>query len=638
MANPLRVLIIEDVEDDALLLLRELRRGGYDVTHACVDTPSTFREVLTTQEWDIVVSDYSMPQFSGLAALRIIQETGLDLPFIVMSGTVGEDIAVNTMKSGAHDYLMKNNLRRLIPAVQRELREATMRRERREAEQALRASEERFRALSESSPLGIFLCDTQGRCLYVNARWLEITGLPEAQSLGLGWRRALHPEDRKRVLREWDSYLQSGYNLFETDVRFLQPSGAMRWGCVRAGHIRDEEGHLQGYTGTVEDITERKTIQEQLLQAQKLESLGRLAGGIAHDFNNLLTAMLGYAEMVEEEIPSESSAALLLKNLRTAGGRAVDLVAQLLAFARKQVIAPRVFDLNTLLDETDPLMRRLIGEHIQLSMIKQSDLWYVKADPGQCQQILLNLVVNARDAMPDGGRLLIETGNVMLGAEHARHHADVRPGAYVMLAVQDTGIGMDQTVLGRIFEPFFTTKGVQEGTGLGLATCYGIVTQNDGHIQVESELGKGTTFKIYLPRVQKAVEAVVHQEEITALTGSETLLVVEDDTLLHDFTVEALRTRGYKVLAAHDGREALQIAQKYAGDIHLLVTDVVMPHIGGGELATRLREMRPEMRVLFVSGYIDSPTLRIEDMDPKTFLQKPFSVVMLARKVRELLA
>src|SRR5579871_5954523 len=305
MMTPLRVLIIEDMEDDVLLVLRELQLGGYDVTHTCVETASALRAALATQEWDIIISDYSMPQFSGLAALCIVQEMDLDLPFIVLSGTVGEDVAVETMKAGAHDYLMKNNLRRLIPAVKRELREANVRRARRQAELALRASEQRFRTLSESSPLGIYLCDTQGRCLYVNARWMEITGVPEAQSLGLGWRHALHPEDRKRVLVEWDAYLQGDYDLFETDVRFLRPSGVIRWGCVRAGRIRDAQGRTQGYTGTVEDLTERRTIQEQLLQVQKLESLGRLAGGIAHDFNNLLTVMTGYADLMIHGLPPE---------------------------------------------------------------------------------------------------------------------------------------------------------------------------------------------------------------------------------------------------------------------------------------------------------------------------------------------
>jgi PAS domain S-box-containing protein len=639
MSTPLRALLVTDSTEDLTRILRELQNGGYTLTHVCVQTPEEFRAALDSQEWDVILADYSLPQFGAPAALRIVQEYALDAPFIVLSGTVGEEVAVETMRAGAHDYLIKENLRRLVPAIQRELREAATRRMRRQAEADLRESEERFRTLSESAPLGIYLADPQMNCLYVNTRWQEITGRSAEEGLGQGWQITIHPEDVERTRSEWIEFLQREGE-FLSHLRILRPDGTLRWVASRAGRIKDAQGNLLGYAGTLEDVTERRLIQEQLLQAQKLESLGRLAGSIAHDFNNFLTAMMGYAEVAIGMLPEQHAIAPLLENVLKAGERAAGLTSQLLAFARKQRISPRVVYLNEVLIETDKILRRLIGEHIELVTLPQNDLGMVRADPGQIQQLLINLAVNARDAMPEGGRLTLETDNVTLDADYARRHTEVQPGDYVLLAVSDTGVGMEESVQQHIFEPFFTTKRMGEGTGLGLAICHSIVKQNGGHIWLYSEPGKGTTFKIYFPRVQEmAMEASSSSREtLSTPRGTETILLVEDNAPLREFALTALIGQGYHVLSASNGSEALEVARAFAGEIHLLVTDVVMPQLGGSELAAQLMVARPSLKTLYISGYTENAFIHQAVQENRIrFLQKPFTALTLLRQVRDAL-
>ena len=496
---------------------------------------------------------------------------------------------------------------------------------------------ELFRTLCEVSPLGIFLQDTEGRCLYTNARWQEIAGLTHDEGAGYGWTRAIHPEDLERGFVEWNASLQSGRE-YQSEMRFVQPSGEIRWGRIRTRAIPTVDGTVSGYVGTLEDITERKHIQEHLLQAQKLESLGRLAGGVAHDFNNLLTAILGYTEMALEELPPHSLLGDYLENVRTAGERAASLTAHLLAFARKQIIAPRVFSLADLLHETERILRPLLGVSVLLKIVISPEAGLVKADPGQIQQVLLNLAVNARDAMPEGGTLTLEVGTATLDVESARQDEGVPPGEYVTLTVRDTGRGMEEYVREHLFEPFFTTKGIGEGTGLGLATCHGIVRQNEGYIAVQSEPGVGSTFVVYLPRVWEPCTAVIASTQETRLRGSETILLVEDEEMVREFTLQALTTRGYTVLSAADGTEALRIAQETAGKIWLLVTDIMMPQMNGGALAERFLRLHPEAKVLFVSGYADASSGQqmVQEMSAD-FLPKPYTPGALAARVREIL-
>jgi signal transduction histidine kinase len=411
-----------------------------------------------------------------------------------------------------------------------------------------------------------------------------------------------------------------------------------------ADELLKSRRELEVYSQTLESRVEERTrelsqAQDQLRQAQKMEAVGRLAGGVAHDFNNLLTAITGYSDLLMSDLAEGDPRRADLEQIKHAADRAAGLTRQLLAFSRRQVLQPRVLDLNVVITDVEKMLRRVIGEDIDLVTIPGSALGRVKADPGQLDQVILNLAVNARDAMPEGGKLTIETANVELDGAYALRHIAVRPGPYVMLAVSDTGCGMDAEILARLFEPFFTTKEVGKGTGLGLATVYGIVTQSGGSISVYSEPGRGTTFKMYLPRVKEAVETrVVVASPDTPVRGSETILVVEDEEAVRSLARLVLERKGYTVLEARHGTEALRVSERHEGPIALVLTDLVMPGLGGRELAGRLATVRPDTKVLYMSGYTDNAIVHQGVLDAgAAFLSKPFTPDALARKVREVL-
>jgi nitrogen-specific signal transduction histidine kinase/ActR/RegA family two-component response regulator len=397
---------------------------------------------------------------------------------------------------------------------------------------------------------------------------------------------------------------------------------------------------LAGAVLVFRDITEHKRVEERLRASQKMEAVGRLAGGVAHDFNNLLMVMRGYGELMLNQLDANDPLRRNAEEIQKAAERATALTQQLLAFSRKQVLQPKVLDLNTVVTEVEKMLRRLIGEDIELATTLDPALGPVKADPGQIEQIILNLAVNARDAMPQGGRLTLKTANVTLDQAYVRQHMGATLGPYVLLAVSDTGVGMDAETQSHIFEPFFTTKGAGKGTGLGLSTVYGIVKQSGGTIWVESAPGRGTTFEIYLPLVEEAAASGELHPALPAPTpgGSETILVVEDEMSVRKLAAEFLGSNGYRVLEAQDGGEALQVCEEHRAPIHLLMTDVVMPGMSGRELAVRLVGARPEMKVIYVSGYTDDAIVQHGVREEGTvFLQKPFSLETLAHTVREVL-
>ena len=798
MPTTLRLLIVEDSEDDALLIVRDLKRGGFEPDFTRVDSAEAFRAAVDRGMWDIIVSDFNMPQFTGTDALKLLRATDQDTPFIFVSGTIGEDVAVEAMRAGAQDYVIKGNLKRLVPAIERELADAAVRRER-------RASEARYRLLFARHPHPLWLFDRETlRFLDVNEAAVRDYGYSREEFLGMTieairpsddvpalhdrlhtgqpglqaptlWRHrkkdgtlisvqitshdldihgrptrlvsAIDVTARKRAedalkARErqqgavallgqlaieatdlttlmtaaaslvsetldvpytnvlertpngssllvrsgvgWrDGYVsdakievgpdsEAGYTLehnepiivrdLRTETRFhgaaslrdhgivsgitvVIPGQQLPFGVLGAHADRprefthDDIHFLQAVAHILGTAVDRDRAETTLRQSQRLESVGRLAGGVAHDFNNVLTAIFGYADLLAEELPADSPGREDLREIRTAAERAAGLTRQLLAFSRQQVLQPVVLNMNDVVENLQKMLTRLIGADVVLQARLSPDLRNIRADAGQLEQVIVNLIVNARDAMPGGGKLTIETANAELGEAYADAHRPVVPGRYVMLAVSDTGIGMDAVTKARLFEPFFTTKTAGKGTGLGLATVYGIVKQSGGYIWVYSELDHGTTFKVYLPQVEAPAEAVRAPAATTGTpVGTETVLLAEDDALLRPLARALLVKLGYKVIETSDSAAALAAARAHPGEIHLLISDVVMPGESGVQLARQIMADRPRLRVLYVSGYTDEAVVRHGLLAPGVnFLQKPFTPAALARKVREVL-
>jgi PAS domain S-box-containing protein len=502
--------------------------------------------------------------------------------------------------------------------------------EQKRAEDALRESEEQFRAVFDGALDAMIVTDDQGRFLEANPAACQLYGLSRAEIL-------------KRKVVE---FAEPGFD-FDQVLAAVRATGRFRAShpVMRPdGTIRQVEASTTGnvvpgrHFSALRDLTEHRQLEGQLRQAQKMEAVGRLAGGIAHDFNNILAVITGYGDMLQREISPQDPRTKRVEQIRRSADRAASLVRQLLAFSRRQVLQPRVLELGEAVRELTPMLRRLIGEDVELLTGSAPDLGHVKADPGQIEQVIMNLAVNARDAMPRGGKLQIELRNADLDEGWARTHAGGRAGRYVLLALSDTGIGMDAETLKHVFEPFFTTKELGKGTGLGLAMVYGIVKQSEGHVWVYSEPGVGTTVKIYLPRVDEVVQPIAPRPEAAPARGGETILLAEDEESLAEMIKEILEERGYTVLAPGAGPQALEAAEQFTGPIHLVLTDVVMPRLSGRELAGRLAATHPETRVLYMSGYTDDAIAHHGVLDAGVpFIEKPFRPDALASKVREVL-
>jgi two-component system, cell cycle sensor histidine kinase and response regulator CckA len=491
----------------------------------------------------------------------------------------------------------------------------------------------------ENSAELIALADPDGRISFANPALLQATGYHEDEIVG----------------ELFKTVLLSRNNVPSLDEEILARTifgGSWKGECfcrrkddsdfpvfLSTGQVKDTQGQVIGILGIAQDITDRKRLEEQLFVSQKMEAVGLLAGGVAHDFNNLLSVIMGYSDLILDGFPPDDPRWQQVQQIKKAGLRATSLTRQLLAFSRKQVFQPKVLDINALLTDFNKMLRRMVGEDIELVSVLKPGLGQTKADPGQIEQVIMNLVVNSRDAMPTGGQLIIETANEDLDEAYRRSHPPVQPGRYVMISVTDTGVGMDRKTQARIFEPFFTTKEQGRGTGLGLAVVYGIVKQSEGYIWVYSELGKGTTFKIYFPRIDEPAQSVqTDRGEAELVRGSETILLAEDADPLRDLTRAMLEKNGYTVLAAENGKEAIRIAERQDRPIQLLLTDVVMPGMSGRELANYLVAKRPDMRVLYMSGYTSDSIVRHGVLDPGiSFIEKPFSQEGLMRKLREVL-
>jgi PAS domain S-box-containing protein len=895
VTEPISVLIVEDMPDDAELMILRLSEEGFLMDWQRVDNEPDYLAALTATP-DLILADWSLPQFSGLRALQLLQERSLDIPFIIVSGSIGEEIAVDAIHKGAYDYVLKGRLGRLGQAVrhaledkrlrderkwaEEELRESedryrdlvehshdllcthdlegkllsvnpaalrisgyskdellginfrdflapevrgqfgnylteiqakgaasgvmlvqtkggekrlweyhnTLRTEgvaapivrgmarditeRKRAEEALRKSEERFRELYDNAPVGYFEYDHQGRITNVNRTELEMLGytldemigqpvwkfiveeettrqqilaklagtMPSARGfernykkkdgtvlpvsiedrilrdpqgritgirctiqditdrkkaeeairsseekyrtileniedgyyevdiagnftffndsmcqiygysreelMGMNDRQYTDQENAKKLFQTFNKVYRTGEPSREFDWEIIRKDGTKRSIEASVSLIKDSSGQTIGFRGIVRDITERKrseeekaSLQDQLRQSQKIEAIGRLAGGIAHDFNNLLTVIRGYSQLSLHELKEDVPLRGNIEEIKRAAERAAELTQQLLAFSRRQILETKVLDLNAILRDLDKMLHRLIGEDIELVTVLADDLGRVKTDPGWVEQIIMNLAVNARDAMPSVGKLTIETANVELDEAYALNHIAVTPGRYVMLSMSDTGVGMLPEIREKVFEPFFTTKEKGKGTGLGLSTVYGIVKQSGGNIWIYSEPGKGTTFKIYLPRVDDPLEEIIERvvkEEL--LLGSETILIVEDQEDVLKLAARILSKHGYTVIQTSSTSKALEICREQKKPIHLILTDVVMPQMSGRELIEQCRQMRADFKTLYMSGYTDNAITHHGILEPGIhFVQKPFTVDGLARKVREAL-
>ncbi len=510
-------------------------------------------------------------------------------------------------------------------------------------EETLRENEERYRTLFEGSMDAVYIATREGKFVDFNQAFLDLFGYGKEEMTGLHDREIyVQPADRHRFQEEIE---KKGF-VRDYELR-LRKQNRKEMDCLVTASVRRENGGIiQGHQGFIRDITERKRteqemklLEEQLRQSQKMEAIGRLAGGIAHDFNNLLTIMKGYSQLSLLEVKEGDPLRENLEGIQKATDRASDLIRKILAFSRRQMMEMRVLSLNTLLMDLDKLLRRIIGEDIDLVTVLAEDLGRVKVDPGQIEQVILNLAVNAKDAMPNGGKLTIETANAAIDESYARSHISAIPGRYVMFSMSDTGVGMTPEVKERIFEPFFTTKEKDKGTGLGLSTVYGIVKQSGGNLWVYGEPGQGTSFKIYLPREEEPLEKTSENVLKTIPPrGTETVLIVEDENEVRQLAVRILAKQGYKVLEASQGDQALWICGQHKEPIHLLITDVIMPGMNGRDLAERMKSLRPETKVLYMSGHSSGAIVHHGVLDPSAnLLQKPFTPEALARKMREVL-
>ncbi len=639
----LHLLILEDNPDDAELAVKELERKGFNVKWIRVDTKEAFRKALAEKP-DLILADYFVPSFDAMAALQMYRQLKLEIPLIVYSGAINEEMAIECMKSGATDYVFKDNLSRLGPVVKRALEEMKIYRKSKQAEEALRESEEKYRTLYDSSRDAIMIITPDKVFLNGNPACVKMFGCRNEDEFISLTPSALSPEYQP----DGDLSVEKSQKMIS--IAMEQGSHFFKWKHKR---VDGEEFYstvllarmkLYGkkiLQATVRDITEHKKLKAQLHMAQKMEAIGKLAGGVAHDFNNILTVIMGNASLALMEVGKDDTPWQEIEEIRKAGERAASLTRQLLAFSRKQIVQPEILDINELLTDIEMMLGRLIGEDVELLTIPAPALWRIEIDPGQIEQIIINLAINARDAMLQGGKLTIETDNADLNENYFREHGieGKKSGHYVVLAVSDTGSGMDKETQEHIFEPFFTTKEVGKGTGLGLSTIYGIVKQNNGFIWVYSEPGQGTTFKVYLPEVKK--DANLEKKEQTPVDdpgGSETVLIVEDNDLLRNFAQKALQSYGYRILVAENGEDALMVCKKHDGQIDLMITDVVMPKMGGREAAKRLQPLYPQMKVIYMSGYTDDAIVHHGVLEPGlNFLEKPFTPEGLARKVREAL-
>jgi two-component system, cell cycle sensor histidine kinase and response regulator CckA len=646
MLAELDILVLEDNAYDAELAIVTLELAGYSCRWDHVVTREGFLEQLDRQDYDLVLSDYSLPTFDGLSAVRMLRERNLDVPFILISGTLGEETAIESLKAGATDYVVKSHLSRLVPVVKRALRERDELRQRRQAEIAMRRAEARYRDLFENANDMIYTRDIAGYFTSVNGMGERLTGYTRDELLRMRIDQLFAPEYFHLRAEEVLKRASEDALSVAEEIEFIRKDHRRVWTEVSSRLIY-EDGKPVGIQGIARDISERhradeqrRQLEDQLVQAQKMESIGTLAGGVAHDFNNMLTAIIGNVQLVLDDMPPESPDQPLLLEVEKAATRATALTRQLLTFSRRQPIERHSIDLNGSISELSQMLRRIIGEDIEIAIHLTPNLAPIFADSTQIQQVVMNLALNARDAMPRGGQLLITTSEVDLDDAACRNYPSAQPGHYAQLVVADTGTGIDADTQQRIFEPFFTTKERGKGTGLGLAVVYGIVKQHEGFIQVASEPGWGTTFTVFLPAPAFMLDMMAPKLAYDVRGGNETILVAEDEASLRYLTATVLERLGYTVVLAEDGRAAIELFASDPTRFDLVILDLIMPRVGGRDALQQMRLLRSNLRALFVTGYDDSvqEPLGASQKSPRAgLLQKPYRMDILGAKVREIL-
>ena len=631
----LRILHIEDSPQDAEIIRERLIDAGFAKHIDWASNEQEFTVFLQSGGYDIILADYSLPAFDAPAALRLAQSLWPDIPFICVSGAVGEEKAVELLKQGATDYIPKDRLGKLPMAMRRALDEVGERIARRAAEDALRASEERHRAILQTAIDGFWVADIEGRLLEVNETYCRMSGYSAEELLTMHIPDLLTVEEVNDVAARIQNIMNHGEGRFES--RHRRKDGSIYDVEVSVQYQPVEGGRLVVF---LQDITERHKLEEQLRQSQKMEAIGQLAGGVAHDFNNILTVIIGYCSLLNirsKQFDDTEKAAI--EHISSAADKAAQLTRGLLAFSRKQVMDPKPVNLNDVVQQVQKFLVRIIGEDIKLKAVYNNATLRVMADAGQIEQVLMNLATNARDAMPEGGSLTIETGLQEIDDSFMHSHDWGKPGLYAHISVSDTGTGMDEETRKRIFEPFFTTKEVGKGTGLGMAIVYGIVNQHNGFIYVISEPGKGTTFKIYIPRIDKgALSDMIEIDAKPPKGGTETILVAEDDISVRKVVETVLINSGYEVINAEDGQDAVQKFTANSSRIKLILMDMVMPRKSGLEAYREIRQLRSDIKVLFTSGYTADFFRSQGELDEGAdLIMKPAKPHELLRKVREML-
>ena len=632
------VLYIEDIKPLARLVRNLLELKGYSVSLAYDGREGVVK--YSENAYDIIIVDQYIPYQNGLDVIREMLKLGPIPPTIMVTGTGDETIAVEAMKLGAADYIVKdpsNSFLDLLPSViEQALNQHRLTLENRRMVEELKRSEQRYRRLFEQSSDAIFIHDLNGIIQNVNHRACEILDYPHKQLLTMTMDELHSNKTVESALEAYGSIKEEGEVRFESLLSKVDGKIINVEICSRM--IDSPKGNVQT---VIRDITVQKQMQQQIHRASKMSAIGRLAGEIAHNFNNYLTIIGGRCDLIEAKFPEDYSFKEDIVQIQKVVESATELTGQILAVSSKQFLLPKLLNLNDIVENLKTMFSPLISDGISLTTVPEPNLSTIRADKGQLEQVILNLMVNARDAMPKGGQLILETSNVELDQNYASMHMDVEPGSYVLLTVSDTGIGMDEYTKSRIFEPFFTTKGNDKGTGLGLAAVFGVVKQSGGYVWVYSELGNGTTFKIYLPKAnQLACPTTPTPKKIlnNLSMGTETILVVEDNERVRNLTVIMLNRLGYSVLQAENGESALNVSHSYKDPIHLLLCDVILPDKNGIDVVASIREIHTDTKVLHMSGYTNNMVVLNKFLDAETgFIQKPFTLLTLSKKVREVL-